>query len=149
MFIRTWTGAGLHHALRLAGLFTGAALLASCAAASLDAPPLRTHYIHIQNNVSPQRLDVQVGDEVRWQNLRSEPVRISLLNQLSVAGISCQTGFSRFGMLDDTATIPPHAYVSLCFTRAGSIQYNVWLNLEDPVRSMTPTAKVGVSAKPA
>ena len=149
MFIRTWTEAGSHHALRLAGLFTGAALLASCAAASPGAPPLRAHYIHIQDNVSPQRLDVQIGDEVRWQNLRSEPVKISLLSHLSGTGVSCQTGFSRFGMLDDTATIPPHAYVSLCFARAGSIQYNVWLNLEDPVRSMTPTAKVVVSAEPA
>lgn len=149
MFIRTWTVAGSHHATRLAGLLIGTGLLASCAAASPDALPLRTHYIHIQDGVSPQRLDVQVGDEVRWRNLRSEPVKISLLSHLSEAGISSQTGFSRFGMLDDTATIPPNAYVSLCFARARSIQYNVWLKLEDPVRSMTPTAKVVVSAEPA
>ena len=149
MFRETLTVAGARPATRLAGLLTGAALLASCAAASPDAPPVRTHYIHIQDRVSPQRLDVQVGDEVRWRNLRNEPVKISLLSHLSGTGISCQTGFSRFGMLDDTATIPPNAYVSLCFARAGSIQYNVWLKLEDPVRSMTPTAKVVVSAEPA
>lgn len=149
MFIPTLTAAASHHAARLAGLLAAAALLTSCAAASPDASPLRTHYIHIQNGVSPQRLDVQVGDEVRWRNLRSEPVKISLLSHLSGAGISCQTGFSQFGMLDDTATIPPNAYVSLCFARAGSVQYNVWLKIEDPVRSMTPTAKVVVSKDPA
>ncbi len=149
MFIRTLTVSGTPHATRLAGLLIGAGLLASCAAASPGATPLRTHYIHIQDSVSPHRLDVRVGDEVRWRNLRNEPVKISLLSHLSSAGISCQTGFSRFGMLDDTATIPPNAYVSLCFARAGSIQYNVWLKPADPFGSMTPTAKVVVFAEPA
>lgn len=122
-------------------------LLAGCAFLPAHTSPLRTHYVQIQDAVSPQRLDVQVGDEVRWQNLRSEPVRISLLSHLSGSGVSCETGFSHFGSLDDTATIPPNAYVSLCFARAGSIQYNVWLKPDDPLRSMTPTAKIIVSAR--
>jgi plastocyanin len=136
-----------HRATRLVGLFLGAGLLAACAAASPGTAPARTHYIHIQDAVSPQRLEVHIGDEVRWQNLRHEPVKISLLSQLSESGVSCRTGFSRFGSLDDTATIPPNAYVSLCFARTGSIQYNVWLNPQDPFRSMTPTAKIVVSAR--
>lgn len=135
-------------ATRLVGLFLGAGLLAACAAASPGTAPARTHYIHIQDAVSPQRLEVHIGDEVRWQNLRCEPIMISLLSQLSGSGVSCQTGFSRFGSLDDTATIPSNGYVSLCFARTGSIQYNVWLNLEDPLRSMTSTAKIIVSARP-
>jgi hypothetical protein len=102
------------------------------------------------NASNEQMLDYQccAVDKVRWQNLRSEPVRISLLSHLSGSGVSCQTGFSRFGSLDDTATIPPSAYVSLCFARAGSIQYNVWLNPQDPLRSMTPTARIVVSTQP-
>lgn len=122
-------------------------LLAGCAFVPTDTSPRHTHYVHIQDAVSPQSLDVHIGDEVRWQNLRSEPVRISLLSHLSGSGVSCETGFSRFGSLDDTATIPPNAYVSLCFSRAGSIQYNVWLKPDDPLRSMTPTAKIIVSAR--
>lgn len=136
-----------HRTTRWVGLCIVAGLLASCAAASPGTAPVRTHHIHIQDAVSPQHLNVHIGDEVRWQNLRSEPVRISLLSHLSGAGVSCQTGFSRFGSLDDTATIPPNAYVSLCFARTGSIQYNVWLRLEDPLRSMTPTAKIVISAR--
>lgn len=120
-------------------------LLASCTVAPPRPSSLQAHYIRIQDSVSPQRLDVRVGNEVRWQNLRPEPVKISLLSPLSESVISCQTGFSRFGALDDTATIPPQAYVSLCFARAGSIQYNVWLDPTDPLRSMTPTAKVVIS----
>ena len=137
-----------YRATRWMGLLLGASLFAACATALPGGAPLRTHYITIQDGVSPQRLDVHIGEEVRWQNLRSEPVRLSLLSHLSGAGVSCQTGFSRFGSLDDTATIPPNAYVSLCFARAGSIQYNVWLTLQDPLRSMTPTAKIIVSARP-
>jgi hypothetical protein len=128
-------------------LLTWPILLAGCASAPPGTSLLCTHYIDIQDAVSTQRLNVQVGDEVRWQNLRSAPVRVSLLSQLSGSGISCRTGFSRFGSLDDTATIPPNGYVSLCFARTGSIQYTVWLNLEDPLRSMTSTAKIVVSAR--
>lgn len=137
----------IHRATWLVGLSLGAGLLAACAAASPSKAPARTHYIYIQDAVNPQRLDVHVGDEVRWQNLRNEPVKISLLSHLSGSGVSCQTGFSRFGSLDDTATISPNAYVSLCFAHTGSIQYNVWLNPQDPLRSMTPTAKIVVSAR--
>lgn len=120
-------------------------LLASCTVAPSRPSSLQAHYIQIHDSVIPQRLDVRVGDEVRWQNLRAEPIKISLLSPLSGSGVSCQTGFSRFGALDDTATIPPKAYVSLCFARAGSIQYNIWLDLQDPLRSMTPTAKIVIS----
>jgi hypothetical protein len=136
------------HAVRLGGIFLGACFVAACATASIDTAPGHTRYIHIQDAVTPSRLDVHIGDEVRWQNLRDEPVTISLLSHLSGSSVSCQTGFSRFGSFDDTATIPPNAYVSLCFTRAGSIHYNVWLDTKDPLRSMTPTAKIIVSARP-
>jgi hypothetical protein len=146
--MRTLTVAGTHHATRLAGLLIGAGLPASCAAASPDTTPLQTHYIRIQDAVSPQYLNVHVCDEMRWQNLRSEPVRISLLSRLSGSGVSCRTGFSRFGSPDDTATIPPHAYVSPCFARTGSIQYNIRLKFEDPLQSMISTAKILVPARP-
>ncbi|MCC6140967.1 MAG: hypothetical protein IT389_10175 [Nitrospira sp.] len=134
-------------ATQLGGLLLGAGFLAACALVLPGAPPLHTHYIHIQDAVSPPRLDVQVGDEVRWQNLRDEPVTVSLLSHLSGSSVSCHTGFSRFGSFDDTATIQPKAYVSLCFARAGSIHFNVWLDLQDPLRSMTPTAKIVVSPR--
>lgn len=149
MFIRILKVSGSRFTTRSAGILLGTWFLTACATTAPDAMPWRTHYIHIQSGVSPQRLDVRTGDEVRWQNLRNEPVRISLLSHLSGAGVSCQTGFSRFGALDDTATIPPNAYVSLCFARAGSIQYNVWLKPDDPLGSMTPTAKIVVSGQPS
>ena len=123
--------------------------LASCASSTSVTEPGRTHYVQIQEHVSPQHLYVHVGYEVRWQNRRTAPVTIGLLSTLTADAVSCGKGFTRFGSLDDTATIPPDGYVSLCFARAGTIHYNVWLNPADPLRSMTPTAQILISARPA
>ena len=111
-----------------------AGLLAGCSHVPSDAPPLHTHEIHNQDVVSPLRVAVQAGDEVRWKNMRRQPVKIGLLSHLSGSGLSCNTGFTRFGMLDDTATVPPDGTVGLCFIRAGTIQYTMF-GLMSPIRS--------------
>lgn len=134
--------------LRLAAALLCLGSLASCASPATIAQPGQTHYVRIQDHANPARLYVAVGDEVRWQNLRATPVMIGLLSPLTADSVSCGNGFSRFGSFNDTATIPPDGYVSLCFARAGTIQYNLWLNPADPLRSMTPTAHILVSARP-
>lgn len=123
--------------------------LAGCANHGQAKGPGETHDIRILDHISPQQLHVQVGDEVRWHNLRTTPVTIGLLSPLTSDRVSCGKGFTRFGLLDDSATVPPGGYVSLCFARAGAIHYNVWLNPDDPFRSMTPTARVVVTGKPS
>ena len=107
--------------------------------------PVRTHDIQIREHVSPQDLYVTTGDEVRWQNLRTDPVKVGLLSHHHLDLVSCGKGFKRLGMVDDTATIPPMGYVSVCFSRPGIVQYNVWLNPADPRGRMTPTARIEVS----
>lgn len=122
-------------------------MVSSCA-----NPPLtqsvRTRDIHIRDHVSPPDLYVNAGDEVRWHNLRADPVKVGLLSHHQLDLVSCEKGFKRFGTVEDTATIPPREYVSLCFSRPGTVQYNVWLDPSDPHRSMVPTAKIQVSAVP-
>ncbi|MDP2381628.1 MAG: hypothetical protein Q8N00_02370 [Nitrospirota bacterium] len=120
------------------------AVLAGCASPS-STQPVRIHDIEILEHVSPQALYVATGDEVRWQNLRSDPVKIGLLSHHHLSLVLCEKGFTRLGMVDDTATIPPMGYVSLCFSRPGIVQYNVWLNPADPRGRMTPTARIEVS----
>ena len=122
--------------------------ISGCANTSTVSPPIRTHFIQIREQVSPQDLYVNVGDEVRWQNLRPDPVKVSLLTQHRPDLVSCEKGFTRFGAMEDTATILPREYVSLCFSKPGTIQYNVWLNPADPRGSMTPTARIQVSTVP-
>lgn len=118
-------------------------LIAGCANQPATQP-VRTHDIQIREHVSPQDLYVTTGDEVRWQNLRTDPVKVGLLSHHHLSLVLCEKGFTRFGMVDDTATIPPMGYVSLCFSRPGIVQYNVWLNPADPHGRMTPTARIEV-----
>jgi hypothetical protein len=137
-----WGGRSLIIAWLCLGMIPG------CASTSTINPSIRTHFIQIREQVSPQDLYVNVGDEVRWQNLRPDPVKVSLLTRHHSDFVSCEKGFTSFGAMEDTATIPPREYVSLCFSKPGTIQYNVWLNPADPRGSMTPTANIQVSAKP-
>lgn len=129
---------GLTIALLCLGIVSG------CASASTVNPSIRTHFIQIREQVSPQDLYVSVGDEVRWQNLRPDPVKVRLLSHHRLDLVSCEKGFTRFGAMEDTATIPPREYVSLCFAKPGTVQYNVWLNSTDPRGRITPTANIQV-----
>jgi hypothetical protein len=122
--------------------------LVGCLHPTAGDPSLRAHLVEIRDEISPQDLYVNVGDEIRWHNLRAEPVKIGLLNHPQLNLVSCERGFSRFGQVQDTATIPAQEYVSLCFSKPGIVEYNVWMNLDDPYRSMTPTAKIQVFAMP-
>jgi hypothetical protein len=122
--------------------------ISGCSNTSTISPSIRTHFIQIREQVSPQDLYVNVGDEVRWQNLRPDPVKVSLLTHHRPDLVSCEKGFTRFGAMEDSAMIPPREYVSLCFSKPGTIQYNVWLNPADPRGSMTPTANIQVSTLP-
>jgi hypothetical protein len=124
------------------------ASISGCAHTSTPNPSVRTHFIQIREQVSPQDLYVYVGEEVRWQNLRSDPVKVSLLSHHRLDLASCEKGFTHFGTMDDSATIPPREYASLCFSQPGTIQYNVWLDPDNPRGSMTPTARVQVSVPP-
>src|SRR5262249_11814342 len=68
---------------RLGGLSIALVCLAfvfSCANGSTVSPSSRTQFIRIREQVSPQDLYVYVGDEVRWQNLRPDPVKVGLLS---------------------------------------------------------------------
>lgn len=91
--------------------------------------------------MSPLELHADVGDEIRWRNLLSRPVRLGFLGVKRMEDVGCDKGFTTwFGEIRDLVTIPPGDYVSLCFRRTGVVRYNVWTDLADLVRSMSPTA---------
>jgi len=84
---------------RLGGLSIALVCLAfvfSCANGSTVSPSSRTHFIRIREQVGPQDLYVYVGDEVRWQNLRPDPVKVGLLSHHRLDLVSCEKGFTRF-----------------------------------------------------
>jgi plastocyanin len=81
--------------------------------------------VKIEQGVSPADLVAQIGDEVRWVNHRSGPVRIHFLGG-ALNHVSCAKGFTNFlGMKKESATIKADESSSLCFAQPGFVSYNV------------------------
>ena len=105
------------------------------------------HYIQIRDTISPMDLYVSVGDQVRWQNLRGEPVKIGLLPGVDLSKTSCEKGFKNFGVMEDFVTIKPRDYVSLCFVRPGLVRYNIWMDPNDTKGNITRTAVIHIERR--
>lgn len=103
--------------------------LIGLSACSMLAPPTtrsgEIHDVKIQEGLEPAILTVGVGDEVRWVNHRTRPVRIDFLDG-ALHEVSCQRGFTNWmGMKKESATVGANKSASLCFGKAAVIDYNV------------------------
>ncbi|CAI4031480.1 hypothetical protein DNFV4_01902 [Nitrospira tepida] len=84
------------------------------------------HTVKIEKEPEPADLVVNVGDEVRWVNHRTLPVRLDLILGDASEQLSCQRGFSNFvGMKRDSAEISPNDSVAACFSKVGVVKYNI------------------------
>jgi hypothetical protein len=101
-------------------------------------------YVEIGTHVTPLTLYAQVGDEIRWQNLSPDPVRVGILDNQWRNHVACEKGFKGFGGMEDFVTIEPQEYVSLCFSRATTIRYNVWMDGHNLKGPMSPTAAIRI-----
>jgi hypothetical protein len=118
-----------------------------CAGSRPPEPQRTVRYIQIRDTVEPLVLYTTVGDEVRWQNLRQAPVRIGLLGNEDWASVSCKKGVSWLGVSSEFVTIEPREYVSLCFARARTLHFNVWMDAADIRGKISPTATIRVMEK--
>lgn len=119
--------------------------VARCAVSQESGVGHTIRYVLIagQHQITPQDLYADVGDEIRWQNVLREPVRLGFLATNLLDELGCESGFKTLlGEVDDTVTIYPGEYVSLCFGRPGTIRYNVWTDVADPFNSMSPTGSI-------
>jgi plastocyanin len=90
------------------------------------------HEVRIEDSLSNPNLTIQVGDEIRWINVRTEPVSIEFTPE-SVDSFSCNNGFSgTFGRSRDEANVDPSESVSLCFSKNGIYKYNVRMKASVP-----------------
>jgi hypothetical protein len=124
------------------GLFVTASLLTACA----HAPEGRTiRTVEISESVTPAVMYASPGEEVRWTNARSNPVRIGFLSPRLLEQSECQKGVvDMFGRVNDLITIPPGESISLCFARSGDLGYNVWFDADNPRGSISPTMTIRV-----
>jgi plastocyanin len=89
------------------------------------------HDVKFEERMTPAYLQVQVGDEVRWINQRSTPVRLQFLDD-ALEDVVCQVGFSNLlRRQQEAATIKPNETASLCFGRVGTVTYNA--RVDSPV----------------
>jgi plastocyanin len=70
-------------------------------------------------DIVPAELHVNVGDEVRFINDKTQPVRIILIE--AGKSIACSKGFN--GLVDQEAVIRPGQYASFCFNKTGTVKY--------------------------
>jgi plastocyanin len=89
------------------------------------------HDVNFAERMTPQYLQVQPGDEIRWVNQRSTPVTVEFLGD-ALAAVTCQSGFSNFlRRQQEVATIDPNESASLCFGIPGTVTYNA--RMDSPV----------------
>ncbi len=82
------------------------------------------HDVNFEERMTPVTLRVQPGDEVRWVNKRSTPVRVEFLGD-ALADVTCQRGFSSLLRRQrEEATIQPNESASLCFGKKETVTYN-------------------------
>ena len=103
-----------------------------CAGISKISVTGNIHDIRIEDTLSNPNLTVQVGDEIRWVNVRTEPASIEFTSE-AVQSFSCNRGFSNMlGSSKNIAEVGPSKSVSLCFSKNGIYKYNVRMTASVP-----------------
>ena len=133
----------MKHLLRTLSIVV-VSLISACAHSTSDGPAV-VRTIQISDSVTPTTVYAKSGEEIRWQNLRTKPVRVGFLNRRLLDDAGCSKGITTFfGEMSDLITIAPGDSMSVCPLRTGTLQYNVWFDLDNPKGAISPTATVHV-----
>ena len=81
--------------------------------------------IIIADNLSSAELVVNAGDEVRWVNKRTAPVRIIFLDPVTDNQLSCKNNFGGLMTPSNTAKLASNENASACFRDPGYFRYTV------------------------
>ena len=81
--------------------------------------------IIIGDDLSSKEIAVNTGDEVRWINKRTAPVRIVFLDPVSDKQMSCKNNVGGWMTPSDTAKLDKNETASACFRDPGYFRYIV------------------------
>ncbi len=81
--------------------------------------------IIIGDDLSSREIAVNTGDEVRWINKRTAPVRIVFLDPVSDKQLSCKNNVGGWMTPSDTAKLGKNETASACFRDPGYFRYIV------------------------
>ena len=95
--------------------------------------------IIVGDNLTSGEVAVSAGDEVRWVNKRTAPVRIVFLDPVSDKQLSCRNNFGGLMTPSDTAKLATNETASVCFRDPGYYRYTVRME------SARTTGEVNVS----
>jgi plastocyanin len=81
--------------------------------------------ITIAEDISPQTVTAHPGDEIRWVNMRREPVEIDV-PMLANRDLACRRGFTNWlGQIRESVMLEQNQTVSLCFSNPTQVNYMV------------------------
>lgn len=128
-------------------VFITALMLGACAGPATSRTGA-VHDIRVAEGPNPADLIVNPGDEVRWVNARTLPLRIDLVNVKS-EDLACERGFSNFlGMVGESATVKPNETASACFTKPGVVNYNLRMDSALPGGQVVVPGVIRIGTKP-
>ena len=81
--------------------------------------------ILIGDNLASGDIAVSPGDEVRWVNKRTAPVRIVFIDAVSDKQLSCKNNVGGWMTPSDTAKLNTNETASVCFRDPGYFRYTV------------------------
>lgn len=81
--------------------------------------------IIIGDDLTSGHIAVGPGDEVRWINKRTAPVRIIFLDREWDKQLSCKNNFGGWMTRSDTAELATNETASVCFRDAGTFKYTI------------------------
>lgn len=81
--------------------------------------------IIIGDNPTSSETAVNTGDEVRWVNKRTQPVRVIFLDAVSDKQLSCKNNVGGWMTPSDTAQMATNQTASVCFRDPGYFRYIV------------------------
>ena len=81
--------------------------------------------IIIGDDLSAREIAVNTGDEVRWINKRTQPVRVVFLDPVSDKQLSCKNNVGGWMTPSDTARLDKNETASACFRDPGYFRYIV------------------------
>ena len=107
--------------------------------------------IIIGDKLSAGELAVSPGDEVRWVNKRTAPVRVVLLDPITDKQLSCKENFGGWMTSSDTAKLSANETASACFRDPGYVRYTVRMQSAMPAGEINVpgVVKVGGASGPA
>ncbi len=109
---------------------TAAVLLLGCQGLPTGTKAGQVIDVPIRDDHVPEPISVKPGDEVRWVNKRSGPVRVIVLDRLPDEQLSCKSHFGGFARPADTARLTTTDTASICFRNPGIYKYVIRMEMD-------------------